>query len=50
LNVATILGKAHGLCAVDVDNPEAFKQARNAIGLTEETCKLGQPFPIVVVR
>jgi putative DNA primase/helicase len=35
INVATILGKAHGLCAVDIDNPEAFKQARNAIGLTE---------------
>jgi hypothetical protein len=35
LNVATILGKAHGLCAVDIDNSEAFKQARNAIGLTE---------------
>jgi putative DNA primase/helicase len=35
LNIATLLGKAHGLCAIDIDNPEAFKQARNAIGLTE---------------
>jgi putative DNA primase/helicase len=35
LNIATILGKAHNLCAVDIDNPETFKQARQAIGLTE---------------
>jgi putative DNA primase/helicase len=36
LNIATILGAAHGLCAVDVDNPETFKRARQAIGLTED--------------
>jgi len=36
LNIATILGKAHNLCAVDIDNPAAFKQARQAIGLTED--------------
>ena len=36
VNIATILGRAHGLCAVDIDNPEAFKQARQAIGLKEE--------------
>jgi putative DNA primase/helicase len=36
LNIATILGAAHGLCAVDIDNPEAFRQARQAIGLTED--------------
>ncbi len=36
LNIATILGKAHGLCAVDIDSPETFKQARHAIGLTED--------------
>jgi putative DNA primase/helicase len=35
LNIATILGEAHGLCAVDIDNPQTFRQARNAIGLTE---------------
>ena len=35
VNIATILGKAHGLCAVDIDNPKLFKQARQAIGLTE---------------
>ncbi|MFZ8828767.1 MAG: phage/plasmid primase, P4 family [Armatimonadota bacterium] len=35
LNIATLLGKAHGLCAVDIDNPEAFKRARQAIGLNE---------------
>jgi len=35
LNIATILGKAHNLCAVDIDNPQAFLQARQAIGLTE---------------
>jgi hypothetical protein len=35
LNIATLLGKAHGLCAVDIDNPKLFKQARQAIGLTE---------------
>jgi hypothetical protein len=36
INIATILGKAHGLCAVDIDNPQAFRQARQAIGLTED--------------
>jgi hypothetical protein len=36
LNIATILGKAHNLCAVDIDNPKLFKQARQAIGLTED--------------
>jgi len=36
LNIATILGKAHGLCAVDIDNPENFRQARQVIGLTED--------------
>jgi len=36
LNIATILGKAHNLCAVDVDDPQAFRQARQAIGLTED--------------
>jgi putative DNA primase/helicase len=36
VNIATILGKAHGLCAVDIDSPEAFRQARQAIGLTED--------------
>jgi putative DNA primase/helicase len=36
LNIATLLGAAHGLCAIDIDNPEAFKQARQAIGLTDE--------------
>ena len=35
LNIATLLGKAHGLCAVDIDNPENFRRARQAIGLTE---------------
>jgi hypothetical protein len=35
LNIATILGKVHGLCAIDIDSPETFKQARHAIGLTE---------------
>ena len=39
LNIATILGKAHGLCAVDIDNPEAFRQARQAVGLTEDDLK-----------
>jgi hypothetical protein len=39
LNIATILGKAHGLCAVDIDDPQAFKQARQAIGLTEDNLK-----------
>jgi len=28
LNIATILGEAHGLCAIDVDDPEAFRIAR----------------------
>ena len=36
LNIATLLGKAHRLCAIDIDNPEAFRQARQAIGLTDE--------------
>jgi putative DNA primase/helicase len=36
LNIATILGKAHNLCAADVDDPQAFRQARQAIGLTED--------------
>ncbi|MFZ8828846.1 MAG: bifunctional DNA primase/polymerase, partial [Armatimonadota bacterium] len=35
LNIATLLGKAHRLCAIDIDNPEAFKRARHAVGLTE---------------
>jgi len=39
LNIATLLGKAHGLCAVDIDDPQAFKQARQAIGLTEDDLK-----------
>jgi len=39
LNIATILGRAHGLCAVDIDNPKAFKQVRQAIGLTEDDLK-----------
>jgi hypothetical protein len=36
LNIATILGKAHNLCAVDIDNPQVFRQARQTIGLTED--------------
>jgi len=32
LNIATILGQAHGLCAVDIDNREAFKQADKPSG------------------
>jgi putative DNA primase/helicase len=39
LNVATILGAAHGLCAIDIDNPQAFRQARQAVGLTEADLK-----------
>jgi hypothetical protein len=39
LNIATILGKAHNLCAVDIDNPQAFRQARQAIGLTEDSLR-----------
>ena len=35
LNIATILGRVHSLCAVDIDNPATFKQARLAVGLTE---------------
>jgi putative DNA primase/helicase len=39
LNVATILGAAHGLCAIDIDDPTTFRQARQAIGLTENDLK-----------
>ncbi|MEZ8221830.1 phage/plasmid primase, P4 family, C-terminal domain-containing protein [Candidatus Fervidibacteria bacterium JGI MDM2 JNZ-1-D12] len=35
LNIATILGEAHGLCAIDVDEPEKFRLARQQVGLTE---------------
>ena len=36
LNIATVLGKAHNLCAVDIDDPQAFRQARQMIGLTDD--------------
>jgi putative DNA primase/helicase len=39
LNIATILGAAHNLCAVDIDDPTTFRQARQAIGLTENDLK-----------
>ncbi len=39
MNVATILGEAHGLCAVDIDEPEKFRLARQQVGLTEDDLK-----------
>jgi len=39
VGVATILGRAHGIVALDVDDPEQFRQARQAVGLTEEELK-----------
>jgi hypothetical protein len=39
------LAKRTGLCAADVDNPDALQAARQAIGLTEdETTNLDAPF------
>jgi len=36
VGIATILGRAHGLVALDIDDVERFRQARQAVGLTDE--------------
>lgn len=39
LNIATLLGEAHGLCAIDIDDPKKFRQARLSIGLSGDDLK-----------
>lgn len=36
LNIATVLGRPHGICALDIDDPNKFKVARKLVGLTDD--------------